>query len=71
MHGLGDGGVSAHQFGCLVAGARLVEQGRDDRGDVGAGDCAGRDRRGGESDPQITGEEATATPEGPRSAGTV
>ena len=50
MHGRGDRAVSADQLKGLVPGARLVEQGRDDRSDVGAGDRATGDRRGCEPD---------------------
>ena len=46
MHGRGDRAVSADQLKGLVPGARMVEQGRDDRIDVGAGDRATEDRRG-------------------------
>ena len=50
MHG-GDRGVSADQLERLVPGIRVLEQGGNDRGDVGARDRAGRDRRGREPDP--------------------
>jgi len=48
--GRGDEGISAGQLECLVAGRRLIEQGDDDHGDVGARDRAGRYGRGGEPD---------------------
>ena len=37
MHGRGDRAVSADQLKGLVPGTGLVEQGSNDRGDVGAG----------------------------------
>ncbi len=51
MHGRGDRAVSAGQLERLVPGTWLVEQGGDDRGDVGAGDRARGERRGREPDP--------------------
>jgi hypothetical protein len=51
VHGRGDRAVSAGQLKRLVRGARIAEQGSDDRGDVGAGDRATGDRRGCEPDP--------------------
>ena len=51
MHGRGDWAVSADQLKRLVPGTRFVEQGGNDRGDVGAGDRAASDRRGCEPDP--------------------
>src|SRR5579871_4778239 len=51
VHGCGDRAVSAGQLECLVPGTRLVEQGSDDRDDVGAGDRATRDGWGREPDP--------------------
>ena len=50
MHGRGDRAVPADQLQGLVPGPRFVEQGRYDRGDVGAGDRASGDRRGCEPD---------------------
>ena len=38
MHGRGDRAVSAGQLEHVLPGTGFVEQGRDDRGDVGAGD---------------------------------
>ena len=40
MHGRGDRAVPAGQLERLVPGTRFVEQGGNDRGDVGAGDRA-------------------------------
>jgi len=40
VHGRGDRAVSAGQLERLVPGTRIVEQGSNDRGDVGAGDRA-------------------------------
>jgi hypothetical protein len=37
MHGRGDRAVSAGQLEHVLPGTGFVEQGRDDRGDVGAG----------------------------------
>jgi len=51
VHGRGDRGVPAGQLEGLVPGAGIVEQGGDDRGDVGAGDRASGDRRRSEPDP--------------------
>ena len=51
MHGRADLAVSAGQLERLVPGTRFVEQGGNDRGDVGAGDRASGDRRGCEPDP--------------------
>ena len=45
-----DWSVATDQFQRLVPGARLVEQGGEDRGNVGAGDRAPGDRRGCEPD---------------------
>jgi hypothetical protein len=50
VHGRGDRAVPAGQLECLVSGTRIVEQGSDDRGDVGAGDRATAGRRGCEPD---------------------
>jgi hypothetical protein len=46
VHGCGDRVVSTDQLKRLVPGTRVVEQGGNDRGDVGAGDRATGDRRG-------------------------
>lgn len=51
LHGRGDRGISAGQLKRLMAGAWLIEQTSDDRGDVGTGDGATRDWRGREPDP--------------------
>ena len=51
MHGRGDRDVSAHQLKRLVPGTGIVEQGSNDRGDVGTGNRATGDRRGCEPDP--------------------
>jgi hypothetical protein len=51
VHGRGDRAVPADQFKRLVPGTRLVEQGSDDRGDVGARDCAIGGWRGRQPDP--------------------
>jgi len=37
VHGRGDRGVSAGQLERLAPGTRIIEQGSNDRGDVGAG----------------------------------
>src|SRR5216683_2111313 len=68
-HSRGDRAVSADQFKRLMPSTRLIEQGSDDRGDVGAGDGASGDRRGREADPAgggSVGEAAGAA--GPRDA---
>ena len=44
VHGRRDRAVSADQFQGLVPGARLIEQGGNDRGDVGAGDRSAGDQ---------------------------
>ena len=59
-YGRGDRAVCAGQLKGLVPGTRCVEQGSDDRSDVGAGDRAPRDRRG--CAPDSPGGGSIATP---------
>ena len=78
MHGGGDRAVSAGQLERVMPGPRIVEQGSDDRGDVGAGnraaeaDLRARDldwtilRPGGLTDAPATGKVRLAAPPVPR-----